>query len=224
MMFSAARSRNLVFVPILQSPSQLEDKYGEKAAETINSNLACVLYGGFTPENKLASKVSKALGNVTVSTGSVSRNSFKMFESNVSTQMTGKPLISEGALNRFKTGEFIVRRSGQYPMKIKLKLFLDWGITFPEQLIPKEKVLRPVKYLKAQDLERRILNAFSPPQQNFTHPGRPIVNEEKQTAKIIQDMKIPADSINAAVSEFEASKSTQEPQPKTISKKSKIIT
>lgn len=222
MMFSAARSRNLVFVPILQSPSQLEDKYGEKASDTINSNLACVLYGGFSPENKLASKVSKALGNVTVSTGSVSRNSFKMFDSNISTQMTGKPLISEGALNRFNTGEFIVRRSGQYPMRTKLKLFLDWGITFPQQLIPKEKKLRPVKYLKAQDLERRILNAFSTPHQKFTHPGKPIVNEKREE-KIVQDMKLPADSITAAVREYEESNTeNQNEKPSKLTKKSNI--
>lgn len=222
MMFSAARSRNLVFVPILQSPSQLEDKYGEKASEVINSNLACILYGGFSPENKLASKVSKALGNVTVATGSVSKNSFKVFETNISTQMTGKPLMSEGALNRFKTGEFIVRRSGQYPMRTKLELFLNWGISFPEQLIPKEKKLRPVKYLSARNLELRILKTYSmSQQQKFTHPGRPTVIEHNQESKMIQDMQIPADSVTAAVYEYEETNAEKQ-KPSKLTKKSDI--
>lgn len=221
MMFSAARSRNILFVPILQDPSQFEDTYGEKTAQTIKSNIACVLYGGFAPESKLAHNVSKALGNVTVATGSVSKNSFKVFETNISTQMTGKPLISEGELNRFQTGEFIVRRSGQYPMKAKLELFLDWGITFPQQLIPKEKALRPVKYLSAHNLELRILKAFPPPpQQKFTHPGKSIANEKREE-KIIQDMQIPADSITAAVNEYEET-NTEKQKPSKLTKKSDI--
>lgn len=228
MMFSAMRSRNMLAVPIIQDPAQFEDKYGEKSAQTIKSNIACVLYGGFAPESKLAHNISKALGNVTVSTGSVSRNSFKVFETNISTQMTGKPLISEEELNRFKTGEFIVRRSGQYPMKAKLELFLDWGITFPEQLIPKEKKLRPVKYLKAQDLELRILNKYpSPPQppqkQKFKHPGRPTVVEYQQDSKSIQDMmQIPADSVTAAVCEYEGTSENQNKKSSKLTKKSDI--
>ena len=212
MMFSAARSRNILFVPILQDPSQLEDNYGEKAAQTIKSNLACVLYGGFSPESKLAHNVSKALGNVTVSTGSVSRNSFKLFETNISTQMTGKPLISEGELNRFKTGEFIVRRSGQYPMRTKLELFENWGITFPEQLIPKEKKLRPVKYLRARNLELKILEKYSK-SARFKKPHTS--NPQMEIEKCINE---PADSIEAAVREYE---SQSDKQPK-ITKKSDI--
>lgn len=213
MMFSAARSRNLVFVPILQSLSQLEDKYGEKAAQTINSNLACVIYGGFSPESKLAHNVSKALGNVTVSTGSVSRSSFKLFETNISTQMTGKPLISEGELNRFKTGEFIVRRSGQYPMKTKLNLFLKWGITFPEQLIPKEKKLRPVNYLKATELEKRIIEAYA------SIPQEPPTKKERTPEEIAEMLNTPADSITAAVREYEEATAMVKPK---ITKKSDI--
>lgn len=222
MMFSAARSRNILFVPILQDPSQFEDTYGEKSAQTIKSNLACVLYGGFAPESKLAHNVSKALGNVTVATGSVSKNSFKVFESNITTQMTGKPLISEGELNRFKTGEFIVRRSGQYPMRTKLELFLNWGISFPEQLIPKEKKLRPVKYLSARNLELRILKTYSiSQQQKFTHPGRPTIIEHNQESKMIQDMQIPADSVTAAVCEYEETNAEKQ-KPSKLTKKSDI--
>lgn len=221
MMFSAARSRNILFVPILQDPSQFEDTYGEKTAQTIKSNLACVLYGGFAPESKLAHNVSKAIGNVTVATGSVSKNSFKVFETNISTQMTGKPLISEGELSRFQTGEFIVRRSGQYPMKAKLELFLDWGITFPQQLIPKEKKLRPVSYLRARDLEIKILNAYSVSEPN-KDPERFIRKKsEKQNKAIEEYINEPADSVTAAVREYEETNAEKQ-KPAKLTKKSDI--
>lgn len=216
MIFSAVRSRNILLVPILQEPSQFDDIYGEKAAQTIKANLACVLYGGFAPESKLAHHVSKALGNVTVSTGSVSRNSFKMFETNISTQMTGKPLISEGELNRFKNGEFIVRRSGQHPMRIKLERYDDWGITFPEQLIPKEKKLRPVKYLRARELELKILEKYSESEapKEVKKAKKSKLPKEQLEAYITE----PADSIEAAIREYE---SQSDKQPK-ITKKSDI--
>lgn len=156
MMFSAARSRNLIFIPILQAPSQLEDTYGEKSAETINANLGCVIYGGFSPEGKLAAELSKSLGNMTVSTNTVSRTPMKLIESNIQSSMTGKPLISESALRLFKTGEFIVRRTGYHPFRSRFKLFTEWGISFPEQYDPEIKQLRKVSYLSADELERRI--------------------------------------------------------------------
>lgn len=106
-------------------------------------------------------------------------------------------------------------------MKAKLELFLNWGITFPEQLIPKEKKLRPVKYLSAHNLELRILKAFPPPlQQKFTHPGKPIANEKREE-KIIQDMQIPADSVTAAVREYEETNAEKQ-KPSKLTKKSDI--
>lgn len=220
MMFSAARSRNIIFVPILQSPSQLEDKYGDKAAKTINSNIACVMYGGFSPESELAKDVSKALGNVTVTTTSISKDAYKVLGGHVQNSMTGKPLISENELNRFKTGDFIVRRSGQYPMRVRFELFLDWGITFPEQLLPKDKKLRIVKYLKAAELEERINVDYPIRQQQQTKTKR-MIEKDRYLLKMLNT---PADSLAAAVNQISVQnqKSDAVTTKKTDSTKGKL--
>ena len=73
MMFSAARSRRLQIVPIIQSFSQLDKNYGKEGAEIIVDNTQITLFGGFAPNSSSAETLSKALGSRTVMSGSISR-------------------------------------------------------------------------------------------------------------------------------------------------------
>ncbi len=164
MMFSAARSRGILLCPIIQSDSQFKDKYGENSANTILSNLSCVMYSGFTPESDLAKNLSEALGTYTVTAKSVTRDSFSFkLSASVQSSLVGKSLISPQALIELPKGVFIVRRTGQHPMKTRLALYKEYGITFPDKLNVTEKQLREVKYLSADNLEKRVTKAFAPP-------------------------------------------------------------
>jgi type IV secretion system protein VirD4 len=52
-------------------------------------------------------------------------------------------------------------KTGTHPMQTKLKLFLDWGITFDKTYETEERSHRKVYYADKEELEENILNAVS---------------------------------------------------------------
>lgn len=120
MMFSASRSRRLQIVPIIQSFAQLKKNYGKEGSEIIIDNTQLTIFGGFAPNSSSADILSKALGNRTVMTGSVSRSKN---DPSQSLQMIERPLMTPDELKSLPKGNFIVMKTGCYPMRVKLKLF-----------------------------------------------------------------------------------------------------
>lgn len=153
LMFSASRSRRLMLVPIVQSiTGQLQKNYGKEGSEIIVDNCQLNIFGGFAPASQTAEEMSKALGNRTVLSGSISRGKDK----SQSLQMTERPLMSADELKAMPKGEFIVMKTGLHPMKVKLKLFLDWGITFGKPYEVPEQAERPVHYASKRELVMAI--------------------------------------------------------------------
>ena len=60
-------------------------------------------------------------------------------------------------LKSIPKGHFIVMKTGTHPMRTRLRLFLEWGITFREPYSIPEKAARPVAYASKQELELEIL-------------------------------------------------------------------
>ena len=60
-------------------------------------------------------------------------------------------------------GSFIVAKTGVHPMKVKLRLFLDWGIRFGMPYEVPEKAQRFVAYADKQELEEAILRKHYAP-------------------------------------------------------------
>jgi len=153
LMFSASRSRRLTLVPIVQSiTGQLQKNYGKEGSEIIVDNCQLNIFGGFAPASQTAEEMSKALGSRTVLSGSISRGKDK----SQSLQMMERPLMSADELKAMPKGEFIVMKTGMHPMKVKLKLFLDWGITFGKPYEVPEQAERPVHYASKQELVMAI--------------------------------------------------------------------
>ena len=143
-MFSASRSRGLMLVPIVQSiTGQLQKNYGKEGAEVIVDNCQVNLYGGFAPASQTAVELSKALGSRTVMSGSISRGKN---DPSQSLQMMERPLMTPDELKSMPKGSFIVAKTGVHPMKVKLRLFLDWGIRFGKPYEVPEKAQRAVAY------------------------------------------------------------------------------
>ena len=130
MMFSASRSRRVSIVPIIQSFAQLEKNYGEEGAEIIIDNTQLTVFGGFAPNSESAEKLAKAMGSRTVLSGSVSQNKN---DPSRSLQMMERPLMTPDELKSLPKGTFIITKTGFYPIKVKLKLFFEWGIEFEKQ-------------------------------------------------------------------------------------------
>ena len=151
-MFSAGRSRKISIVAIIQSFAQLEQTYGKQGMEIITDNTQLTVFGGFAPNSQSAEVLSKALGEQTVLSGSVSHGR----EQSKSLQMIGRPLMTVDELKSMPKGQFIVMKTGTHPMISKLKLYFKWGIQFHEPYILPDKGARAVRYLERDELMREI--------------------------------------------------------------------
>lgn len=155
-LFSAGRSRRLTMVPIIQSLAQLEKNYGKEGAEILADNCQDTIFGGFAPNSQTAEALSKALGSRTVMSGSVSKGKN---DPSQSLQMMERALMTPDELKALPKGEFIVMKTGTYPMRTKLRLFLEWGITFEEPYQTPGRAARKVIYAGKRELVQAILHA-----------------------------------------------------------------
>jgi len=187
LMFSASRSRGLMLVPIVQSiTGQLQKNYGKEGSEIIVDNCQLNIFGGFAPASQTAVEMSKALGSRTVLSGSVSRGKN---DPSQSLQMLERPLMTPDELKAMPKGEFIVMKTGVHPMKVHLRLFLDWGIHFGKPYQMPERVQRAVVYASRQELEEAIRQKHEqkekapPPVQGSKPPKHPSVLAQQATLK-----------------------------------------
>lgn len=158
MMFSAARSRRLQIVPIIQSFAQLEKNYGKEGSEIIIDNPQLTIFGGFAPNSSSADVLSKALGSRTVQSGSVSMGKN---DPSQSIQMIERALLTSDELKTLPKGRFVVMKTGCHPMQVNLKLFFKWGIEFDE--IPftvEEKGNRKVSYAEKAEIIEGIMQKY----------------------------------------------------------------
>ena len=178
-MFSASRSRKLSIMSIIQSYQQLEKNYGKEGAAIIQDNCQLTIAGGFAPTSETADIVSRALGNRTVMTGSVSKG----HENNSqSLQMTERPLMSPDELKSMKKGSFVVMRTGAHPFISKLKLFLKWGIKFDQGAVDlTDKANRTVHYASRDSIIAAVSKVY--PQQrevraSHANNGGAVISEQ----------------------------------------------
>lgn len=179
-LFSAGRSRGLTMVPIIQSLAQLEKNYGREGAEILTDNCQDTIFGGFAPNSQTAEKLSKALGSRTVLSGSVSKGKN---DPSQSLQMIERPLMTPDELKSLPKGTFVVMKTGVHPMQTKLKLFLDWGITFGTPYATPEHATRKVAYASREELFRSVRKAQ---QEQNTQAAQAKQSEKTDTRKSTQ--------------------------------------
>ena len=170
-LFSAGRSRRLTLVPIIQSLAQLEKNYGKEGSEIIQDNTQDTIFGGFAPGSQTAETLSKSLGSRTVQTGYINQSKN---DPSQSLQMAGKPLMTPDELKALPKGEFIVMKTGCHPMRTRLRLFLEWGITFGAAYQVPQQAARKVYYASKAELTDVIYRAFpaSARQNNYRTPKK----------------------------------------------------
>ncbi|MGL5253912.1 MAG: type IV secretory system conjugative DNA transfer family protein, partial [Brevinema sp.] len=175
MMLSAGRSRRISVVPIIQSFAQLDKNYGKEGSEIITDNCQLTIFGGFAPNSQTAETLSKALGTRTVMSGSISRGKN---DPSQSLQMMERPLLTADELKSLKKGNFVVMKTGAHPMQTRLKLFLDWGITFDKTYETEERSHRKVYYADKEELMENILKSIDAQEQEVSTP---ITSEERKS-------------------------------------------
>ena len=70
--------------------------------------------------------------------------------------MMERALLTPDELKSIPKGSFIVMKTGTHPMRTRLQLFLNWGITFGEPYTVPERANRVVAYANRVDLERNL--------------------------------------------------------------------
>ena len=63
-------------------------------------------------------------------------------------------------LKSMPKGQFVVMKTGFYPMQVKLKLFFQWGITFGKEYRVEEKGNRRVAYAGKEELMDAIIGKY----------------------------------------------------------------
>ena len=155
-MFSAGRSRKISIVAIIQSFAQLEQTYGKEGQEIITDNTQLTIFGGFAPNSQSAEVLSKALGEQTVQSGSVSHGK----DSSSSLQMIGRPLMTVDELKSMPKGQFIVMKTGTHPMISPLKLYFKWGIRFEKPFILPERGTGKAVYMERDALFQAVSEKY----------------------------------------------------------------
>ena len=72
-------------------------------------------------------------------------------------------------LKAIPKGTFVVMKTGRHPMQTKLRLFLDWGITFDEPYQIEERASRKIAYADRDELIRSIIKKY-PPKEALERP------------------------------------------------------
>lgn len=149
MMFSAARSRNLLVVAIIQSFAQLDKNYGEKGSEIILDNCVNSIFGRFAPNSKTAEILSNNLGTHTVLSGSVTKGKG---DSTQSLQMIERKLMTPEELKKLEKFHFIVTKAGISPIKTKMDLYFKWGISFEQPYERERGIELEVSYINKKEI------------------------------------------------------------------------
>ncbi|MBO5551474.1 MAG: type IV secretory system conjugative DNA transfer family protein, partial [Lachnospiraceae bacterium] len=161
-MFSAARSRRISIIAIIQSLSQFEKTYGKEGAEIIEDNCQLTLFGGFAPQSKTAEVLAQNLGKMTVESASVNYNTvggLMETASGKTLSMAERALMTVDELKNMPKGHFILMKTGVHPFRTTLRLFLKWGITFEEEYALKSKEQKRPKYIEEKALTDAIIDA-----------------------------------------------------------------
>jgi type IV secretion system protein VirD4 len=85
--------------------------------------------------------------------------------------MIERPLMTPDELKSLPKGTFIVTKTGFYPIKVRLKLFFEWGIEFEKQpyVVPLRDNSR-IQYADKQRLQESIENKYPKHKETETDP------------------------------------------------------
>lgn len=79
--------------------------------------------------------------------------------------MTERPLMSADELKSIPKGHFIVMKTGIHPTRTRLRLFLEWGISFEEPYTVPKRENAVIRYAGRAELVEAIQAKFPPKQR-----------------------------------------------------------
>ena len=106
--------------------------------------------------------------------------------------MMERPLLTADELKSIPKGSFIVQKTGCHPMRTRLRLFLEWGITFEEEYRVEEQAARKVYYADQNELTRAIVRKY-PPKLPERQTTRSVKGEGQLHDAPVQEMVVAED-------------------------------
>lgn len=88
--------------------------------------------------------------------------------------MMERALLTPDELKAIPKGGFIVMKTGTHPMRTRLQLFLNWGITFDEPYTVPERANRTVAYANRVDLELNLPQSAKAESDRDDNNGYPV--------------------------------------------------
>ncbi len=166
---TVGRSRGIFFSLVVQSYSQLDNKYGREMAETIRSNCNIQIFIG-TEDQETREKFSKMCGDVSIETTSTSKSKGEgQGGSSTSTQVqrSTRPLIYPYELGQLEKFEVIVKIFKENPMKIKMTPFYATPqfdkTKAPEEYAPSKALNESEIYYDINERNKKVMkSSFSP--------------------------------------------------------------
>lgn len=161
-MFTAGRSRNILFFPMLQSVAQFDKKYGHDGTNIILESCQNALFGGQALLSKSADDLSRMLGTQTVQSGSVSHsgNGFSQTNSTKSLQMIQKPLMTADQLETMPKNHWVLMKTHSRPFITLLKRYNERGIKLDCPFHMPEFATRRVLYASKDELKAAVLAKY----------------------------------------------------------------
>lgn len=160
-MFSAGRSRGLLQVPMIQSFAQLEKNYHRTGEDIIKDCAQNAVIGWLSPLSKTNNDLAKILGTQTVTSGSVSNNNKG---NSLTTNMTGKDLLSPQEVRAMQRGEYVLLKSGINPTRISISRYdKTKAMTLDEPFAMDEQAYRTVDYASRDEFMQLLRNKYSTP-------------------------------------------------------------
>ena len=86
-------------------------------------------------------------------------------------------------LKSIPKGHFVVMKTGTHPMQTRLRLFLDWGISFGNPYLLPERAARKVAYASKQELEQAIFRCHHAQQIESDNPPTPPAPPKSASAR-----------------------------------------
>lgn len=193
---STARSKGIHIQMILQTPSQLEQLYGEKGAETIAGNCPTVMLIGIAPDDrKLAEKFSKNLGTAAVWAEQVSEDMTipvkHFFEPKKKTRkIIERPLMTPDEILRIDPKDCIALLQWSYPVYLRK---VGWT-SLPQAKQIKECGMLPVEQMiPARSFDVSIPEVDEEAPSNEIHgnsPKEPVLFFQKKSAKKLETNQV----------------------------------
>lgn len=140
-MVTVGRSRGIFYSLVVQSYSQLDNKYGKEAAETIRSNCNIQIFIG-TEDQKTREEFSKMCGDISIETQSVSESKSEGKDSGGTSkskqfQRQTRPLIYPYELGTLPKFQVVIKIFQEHPIKTDMTPFFK--ITqFDKRMAPDE--------------------------------------------------------------------------------------